>query len=227
MPLVTAAYRFGPGHRLRVMIAAADFQNSWPTPLAHTLTIHQDADAPSCIELPLAGHREPIAEPVFRPSDFEPLPPDQIPTPDFSVIRDLIRNAATVDIRTQSGCGINRSRTTVFVDRPAETVVQSEFEYPLNRPGKSIRVRANCVTAQRRRTIPSCDASYRYGQRFAALVEELDNLGAWRAIADPLGAPAMQHGQHDGWARRAVHRISQAALPGRQLGDCPSAYDRP
>src|SRR5262249_40390968 len=40
VPLQATAYRFLPGHRLRVLIACADFQNAWPTPLPHTLTIH-------------------------------------------------------------------------------------------------------------------------------------------------------------------------------------------
>src|SRR5262249_55273626 len=40
VPLLAAASRFRPGHRLRLMIACADFQNAWPTPLPHTLTVH-------------------------------------------------------------------------------------------------------------------------------------------------------------------------------------------
>jgi predicted acyl esterase len=147
VPLQALAYRFRPGHRLRVLIAAADFQNAWPTPLPHTLTIHQGPDYPSRIELPLAGPRDPaLPAPHFLPSDFPPLPPDQVPTPDYDIRRDLIKNAVTVSIRTLSGIGVNRSSYTIHVDRPAEAVVRSEFEYPLDRPGLSIRVRSQCVT---------------------------------------------------------------------------------
>ncbi len=35
VPLQAVAYRFRPGHRLRVMVACADFQNAWPTPMSH------------------------------------------------------------------------------------------------------------------------------------------------------------------------------------------------
>jgi predicted acyl esterase len=147
VPLQAIAYRFRAGHRLRVMIACADFQNTWPTPLPHTLTIRYSPALPSRIELPLAGARDPsVPAPRFLPSDFPPLPPDQIPTPDYSISRDLIRNTVTVHIRTLSGIGTNRSRYTVNVNRPAEAVVQSEYEYPMERPGMSIRVRSQCVT---------------------------------------------------------------------------------
>ncbi len=147
VPLQAIAYRFRPGHRLRLLIAAADFQNAWPTPLPHTLTLHQGREFPSRIELPLAGPYDPaLAAPSFLPSDFAPLLPDQVPTPDYSVSRDFIKNAVTVSIRTLSGIGVNRSHFTVHVDRPAEAIVHSEFEYPLDRTGLSIRVRSQCVT---------------------------------------------------------------------------------
>jgi predicted acyl esterase len=145
VPLLAAAYRFRPGHRLRVMIACADFQNAWPTPLPHTLTVHHGPAFPSLLELPLAGPAE-LPEPRFLPSDFPPLPPEQVPTPDYAVSRDLVRNAVTVSIKTLSGIGVNRSSFTVHVDRPAEAAVRSEFEYPLERPGLSVLVRSQCVT---------------------------------------------------------------------------------
>src|SRR5437016_6195712 len=52
LPLQTIAYRFRSGHRLRLMIAAADFQNAWPTPLPHTLTIHHGPEQPSQVRIP-------------------------------------------------------------------------------------------------------------------------------------------------------------------------------
>jgi predicted acyl esterase len=146
VPLQAAAYRFRQGHGLRLMIAGADFQNEWPTPLPHTLTVHHGPDFPSRIELPLAARDAELPAPRFLPSDFPPLPPDQVPTPGYAVTRDFIKNAVTVTIRTLSGIGVNRSSYTVHVHRPAEAVVQSEYEYPLDRPGLSVRVRSHCVT---------------------------------------------------------------------------------
>ncbi len=146
VPLLATAYRFRPGHRLRVMIAAADFQNAWPTPLPHTLTLHHGPGRPSRLELPVAGARPELPGPVFLPSDFPPLPPDQVPTPDYAVVRDLVRKTVTVQIRTLSGIGVNRSSYTVSVREPARAAVVSEFEYPLDRPGLSVRVRTQCIT---------------------------------------------------------------------------------
>jgi predicted acyl esterase len=147
VPLLATAYRLRPRHRLRLLIAAADFQNAWPAPRPHTLTVHHGEGRPSRLDLPLAAPRPgPLPAPCFRPSEFPPLPPEQIPTPEYRVSRDLIQNTLTVHIKTQSGIGINRSADAVSIDRPAEAVVQSEFEYPLDRPGLSIRVQSHCVT---------------------------------------------------------------------------------
>src|SRR5262245_28182417 len=153
IPLLVAAYRFRPGHRLRLMIAAADFQNAWPTPLPHTLTVHYGPEHASHLLFPVAGLRQSsLWAPRFLPSDFPPLPPDQIPTPEYTVTRDLIQNVMTVHIKTQSGIGINRSQYTVSIDRPADAMVVSEFEYPMDQPGFSTRVRARCVTRSNEQT---------------------------------------------------------------------------
>jgi hypothetical protein len=88
----------------------------------------------------------PLPEPVFLPSEFEPLPQNQLPTPDYEIRRDLVRRRTVVSYRTQSGVGVNGSRYTVSLDRPAEAEIESDFEYPVERPGRSIRVRSRCIT---------------------------------------------------------------------------------
>jgi hypothetical protein len=150
VPMLAAAYRFLAGHRLRLMIAAADFQNAWPTPLPHTLSVYYGtAVSGACLsqlELPLAGQRDALPTPIFQPSEFPPLPPEQIPTPQYTVTRDLIKQTMAVNIETQSGIGVNHSHYTVSITRPSEATVRAEYEYPLDRPGMAIRVRAQCVT---------------------------------------------------------------------------------
>jgi hypothetical protein len=129
------------------MIAAADFQNAWPTPVPHTLTVHHGPETPSSITFPLgACERSHSRTTEFLPSDFAPLPPDQIPTPDYTVTRDLIRNAVAVAIRTQSGVGINTSRFTVAIDNPADAEVCAQYEYPLRAGGMEILIRSECIT---------------------------------------------------------------------------------
>lgn len=146
LPLLTTAYRFRPGHRPRLMIAAADFQNAWPTPLPHTLTLHSGLHHHSQLQLPVVKPNSDLPEPEFLPSEFAPLPPDQIPTPQYSVQRDLIGQTVSVSYTTRSGVGINRSNYTININKPAEATVKSEFEYPFERPGMSIQVKSQCVT---------------------------------------------------------------------------------
>lgn len=149
VPLQATAYRLRPGHRLRIMIAAADFQNAWPTPTPHYLTIHFGLRRRFGVVLPGMQGNPPVSElrpPEFRPSDFPPLPPEQIPTPDYRIERDLVRRTTTVAYTTRSGVGINSSRYTISLDSPAEASIVSDFEYPLNRPGVSVRVRSQCET---------------------------------------------------------------------------------
>jgi hypothetical protein len=128
------------------MIAAADFQNAWPTPLAHTLTIHMGPNHLSQLQLPAAKPNTDLPEPEFLPSEFPPLPPDQIPTPQYAVRRDLIGQTVSVNYTTRSGVGINRSNYTVSINKPAEATVKSEFDYPFERAGMSIQVKSQCVT---------------------------------------------------------------------------------
>jgi predicted acyl esterase len=145
LPLLLAGYRFAAGHRLRVMVAAADFQNAWPSPQPHTLTLFHGEEHPSALSLPLAGTPSLVA-PRFLPSDFPPTPPEQLNLPEYALTRDLVRRTVEVTYRTLSGIGINRSRYTVSLDRPAEAAIESDYEYPMDRPGFSARVRSHCLT---------------------------------------------------------------------------------
>jgi hypothetical protein len=60
------AWRFEAGHRLRLAISGSDFPNSWPTPLAATLTVRDGAISHSRLELPVATGRG-MKPHVFRP----------------------------------------------------------------------------------------------------------------------------------------------------------------
>ena len=60
LPLRHCAYTLAPGHRLRVTVASAAFQNAWPTGQAADNTVHRGPTRPSRVVLPIAGarHRE-------------------------------------------------------------------------------------------------------------------------------------------------------------------------
>lgn len=146
VPLLATAYRFKPGHRLRLMLAAADFQNVWPTPEPHTMTVYYGPKQPSRLELSWVEAGK-LPEPHFRASDFMPPdPPEKLNLPKYAIERDLTGRTTSVRYTTRSGVGTNTSAYTVSLDRPAEAVVRSEYDYPMERNNLSILVHAACTT---------------------------------------------------------------------------------
>jgi putative CocE/NonD family hydrolase len=81
--LGATAWRFDPGHRIRLMVAGSDFPNLWPTPLPCRTTISRGPDHPSRIELPTV----PTGDPAAAPVPFAPAPP----LPDLGVESRLLR----------------------------------------------------------------------------------------------------------------------------------------
>ena len=74
VPLRTAGYRFGTGHRLRVAIASSLWPVLWPSPYAATFELQYGGATPSGLELP-------VIPPVGGPGDvpvpaFHTTPPD-------------------------------------------------------------------------------------------------------------------------------------------------------
>lgn len=145
IPLQATAYRLQAGHRLRLMIAPADFQNVWPSPEPHTLTIHHGGENSSTLELPWVGPSA-LPAPDFRPSDFTSTLPSRTTAPKFGIEHDLIAQTTSVRINAAAGAGGNRSVYTVSLERPAEAVVESEFELPYERKGFSFVVKSKCTT---------------------------------------------------------------------------------
>jgi len=143
--LQACAYRVEPGHRIRLMLAGADVLNAWPTPELHTAGVLRGGSDPSRLTLPVVG-ASPLPEPDYPPSEFEPLPMDQLPTPDYEVRRDLIQGALHCQYRTQSGAGVNRSSYRVDLRRPAHAEVDSDFTYDIDRDGMRCLIHARCQT---------------------------------------------------------------------------------
>jgi putative CocE/NonD family hydrolase len=60
------AWRFLPGHRIRVVVSNADWPVVWPSPYPMTTTLYCGGDHPSHIELPIDSSRS-LPAPEFRP----------------------------------------------------------------------------------------------------------------------------------------------------------------
>ncbi|MCE9589971.1 MAG: CocE/NonD family hydrolase [Planctomycetes bacterium] len=158
LALLATAYRFAPGHRIRLMIAGSDVLNAWPTPEPYEARIHRGARRPSALTLPVVASRTADAAvrsvsgvtlqaPVFQPSEFPAPPVSEVVAPEYAVTRDLIRGRLVCTYTTNSGVGVNRSTYTVDLHRPAVASVESGFEYPMDRLGHSGKVVAKCVTS--------------------------------------------------------------------------------
>lgn len=140
------AYRL-VGGRLRLLISSADSQNYWPTASPHTLKLYVGRNRPSRLEFSLSGDATSIPASEFRESDFmPPVPPEEMNLPEYSVTHDLIADALETRIVTKSGCGVNRSRYRIHRLDPANAVIESEYEYPLERESFSALVKSRCVT---------------------------------------------------------------------------------
>jgi hypothetical protein len=153
------AYRFHKGHRIRVMIASADFQNAWPTPKPAVNVVHRSRAHPSHATLPIVPPQDPkLPDPDFLESPH-PLPKQEsIPKPQHAVTFDLINQTVTSHfstLPTSPPSGVNHSSFTVSLNNPAEAVIDSSCEYVVLRPDSEIRVDTHTVTA-------STESAYRH-----------------------------------------------------------------
>ena len=97
------AWRFLPGHRVRLAIAAADWPNVWPTPELGTLTVHHGPARRSCLILPVVPDEGEATPPTFVASPVAVRhAADLEPPATWSVTEDALtgRLAAKVRIET-------------------------------------------------------------------------------------------------------------------------------
>ena len=146
--LQALSYVIAAGHRLRLMIDGADFQNAWPTPEPAWHTIHCGGRCPSRIVLPVAPQPEAeTVRPTFQPSPY-PIPPrETLARPEYVIERNLAAATTTVKYDMPVGPGFNRSDYTVSVKNPARTVIRSECEYQSIQGGAAFVVHAHSVTS--------------------------------------------------------------------------------
>lgn len=97
--LDATAWRFQPGHRVRLSISSADFPNLWPTPYNGTNRIYRDNEHESYLELPVVPNRkaadgelppdEMQYEPSANPTQYPVSSPNLIP---WEITQDLLRD---------------------------------------------------------------------------------------------------------------------------------------
>lgn len=146
--LLACAYRFAAGHRIRLDITCADFQNAWPTPERCTVTVLRGGAHASYLVLPVTPASETdLPRPDLLPSPY-PLPTlHELSRPQYTVTSDLANDTVTVGYVTGSGAGVNRSRFTVSRAEPAKAVVDSGYRMEISQFGEEIVIETHTLTS--------------------------------------------------------------------------------
>ena len=153
--LDATAWRFEPGHSIRLSICSADFPNLWPTPYPGTNRVYRDPEHPSRLLLPVAPTKDPQDETSFQPG-LEPgriyqLAPDE---PVWEIVHDLMGDRTglktlTRDVARPSATTevTNERRLEVWASNrsPADVVATGRHLRRITRSDGIYRVDATCV----------------------------------------------------------------------------------
>lgn len=158
--LDATAWRFEPGHCLRLSVCSADFPNLWPTPYQGKNRLYRGAAHPSCLVLPAVPLRE--ALPGQLPPDearFEPgeevevyqLAPDE---PVWEIAQDMLSDCTVLRTHTRATSRVSRDREVVNERllevrasnrEPAEVVAVGKHLRRIARQEGAIQVDACCA----------------------------------------------------------------------------------
>jgi putative CocE/NonD family hydrolase len=146
----STAYVFPAGHRIRLAVASADFQNAWPVSKAATNTVHRTGSYPSRVILPVTPEpSSKLPTPEFAPSPNPHPRLETVTKPEHTVTLDLINQTTTVSTASASDPPgtTGRASFTVSSKNPAEAVMRGTSQLIISKPGVQITVDAQCVTS--------------------------------------------------------------------------------
>jgi len=151
--LLSCAYRFAPGHRVRVMLAGADFLNVWPLPCTFTCRIMHE----SHIVLPVVPPQSPALPAPELGESPHPLPArESLAEPEVTITRDLVSGTQSLYYATQYGRGKDHTaRYTVDPEDPSRVTLHSTSDFHYEYPGRAIDVNAQS-------TLTSDPAAFHY-----------------------------------------------------------------
>lgn len=138
--LLHCAYALAAGHRLRVAVSSADFQNAWPAGMAARITVRET----SRIILPVAPRgRDHLPPPSFTPA---PVPLRLPAPPTYRLHHDLVADSVTCELQAGEAARLIRSRYTVSNADPAVASIDSACSYHPPHQRHDIRIEATCRT---------------------------------------------------------------------------------
>jgi predicted acyl esterase len=148
-PLRHCAYRVAAGHRLRVAVASAEFQNAWPTGQKAINTVYFGGGHASHIVLPIAPvDSDPLTPPRLHESPHAPPAAETLAQPTYRFEFDLVKDTVSCVLQpADAGRTSSQSRYTVSNRDPALTVISSSATHVAVHPTLDIRIEATCQTS--------------------------------------------------------------------------------
>jgi len=159
--LDATAWRFVPGHQIRLTVCSADFPNLWPTPFKGTNRLYRDAAHRSSLTLPLVPVRDgdtrstlPQDEVEFGPGkdvSVYALSPDK---PAWQIVRDILGNrvglqfAARQTNRTGEMMEVtDNSKLEAWAsnDRPADVIASGHHHRRIVRDDGIYVIDSGCI----------------------------------------------------------------------------------
>jgi uncharacterized protein len=154
VPFKAAAYRFRPGHRIRVSLAAGAWPLLWPSPYASTNVVHRGPAYASRLSLPVVPESA-----LGPPPEFKTQPPDLIEIGSGSseparwlIAEDVINQTVTVTAYDGDTSILPEGRALFTSERiemtahqadPLKTRLYQEVIYRLDESGYQTEVRSS------------------------------------------------------------------------------------
>lgn len=160
VPMRTAGYRFGAGHRIRVSIASSYWPVLWPSPYPATFELHRGEATPSRLVLPVvppAGSDGDLPLPAFKttaPDIPEIGGPGTEDPPIWRIDEDVLAGTTTVTIHGGGGWDLADGRhlyaaetlvLTASDDHPATASMDADVLYRWHEVANRIEIRARFV----------------------------------------------------------------------------------
>lgn len=144
--LKAVAYVVQKGHRLRVAISGADFQNVWPVGKPAQNRVFSNSEYPSFLDLPTVVPGEaPHGVPNYASSPVFQTPCSDLRRPLHTISTDLCLGTTTVELEGKIALANERTRFTVSDTDPAVATMSSVATY-IDPSQPNIIVRAECIT---------------------------------------------------------------------------------
>ena len=147
VPLKSLAYVFQRGHRLRVSISGADFQNAWPVADSGIHSIHRGGHYASRITLPVIPRQSP-PQPLPDIHQLPPANPKRLLKPaEYSITKNLAEMTTTARLHVDSGDADNRlklkSSFVVSDQTPASAELTAEGHYRVRRAEYDVEIHSD------------------------------------------------------------------------------------